>query len=269
LENQNVNAEELKTKNKDDGLIENRFAGVENTLKKSKKIKTTDTKYTKQQLSSPNIDGLNKKTKAKQIETSNFNLEKGKYVPVRCKWIDEVYQSYHQRENYKQFEDLSNIFKEKANQVEWISKIYRSLLAFVLHFSVLQKVNRNNLIKLCNAFTVLIKTSSFQQLPSNYPYAKDIVWLRDKLKEVCIETSEEKFLQLDLKIDTKKKLLLHQLELTAVFDKMSFYELLSELKNENNEGTNQNKEEQYIKGTFRRKLWRRKFKKRKQNNQTT
>ncbi len=148
-----------------------------------------------------------------------------------------------------------------------MSKIYRCLLAIVLHFSVLQKVNRNSLIKVTNAFTVLIKTSSFQELPANYPYTKDIVWLRDNLKEVCMEAQQEEHLQLILKLDTKKKLLLHQLELSDFFPKMSFYDLFSELKNENNEGCNQNQEDKYIKGTFKRERWRRKFRKRKQNNQ--
>ncbi len=110
LKSQNVNAEKLKIVDKNSGEVEHNIERIKDTLKQIQKIKTTDTK---QQLSSQTIDGSTQKVKSKRINTSNFNTKEINYVPVKCKWIEEIYQSYYERKKSIQFQNMSTVFKEK------------------------------------------------------------------------------------------------------------------------------------------------------------
>ncbi len=183
-----------------------------------------------------NIDGLETKPVKNEIIKSI-------YVPVKCKWLNGLYDWAYIRGNNEKFISLTANFKDKAQQVKWISTYYRCLLESVLTISNIKTVEWTDLAELTNAFTFLITTPYFKELPDNYPFIKEIVRLKDKLKAFCLESQDEEHVQLKLKIETKQDLLLQRYEL-SMFSKITFNQLQLDFQQENVKQLNKLIEEQ-------------------------
>lgn len=152
------------------------------------------------------------------------------YTPINCKWIAELYIRYEERQNYDKFNMPHIYFKGKLLEVEWVSLHYRCLIDCVLALANIKTIEWNDIAELTNAFTFLTTCEYFKVLPSGYPFTKDIIGLRDKLKSFCVETQEEEFVQFRLKFETKKELLLQKFEMP--FRKITFNELQRNFKTE-------------------------------------
>jgi hypothetical protein len=164
------------------------------------------------------IDVLNAQTVNK-----SRGISEHEYIPIRCRWIDELYERFK----------LENIFfKKKEYQIDWVSIRYRSLLECVLSLSRINIIEWKDLAELTNAFTFLMSSEQFKDLPITYPYRKEIVLLRDKLKAFCMETRGEECIKFRLKLDTKKELLFQRFALAQHFQKLTFNQVQQDFKNE-------------------------------------
>lgn len=215
----------------------------------------------------PNIDGLNRNVLKTETVKPTILIEEEVYTPIKCKWINELYERFNERGNDEKLNFPAPVFKDKMNQVEWVSTHYRCLLECVITISEIKTVEWADLAELTNAFTFLLTTTYFKELPDSYPFTKDIISLRDKLKYFCLETQDEELVQFRLKFDTKKELLLQRFELSLVFPKISFNQLQSDFKNESDKQINFKKERD-IKYSMEEKPWQKKFKELKLNRQS-
>jgi len=150
------------------------------------------------------------------------------YVPIRCKWIDNLHEQINERGvDYWLHENA-----REEGKSEWVSVHYLCLLECVLTISDMKAVEWNELAGLCNAFIFLSNTSYYKELPHDYPYTNDIISLRDKLKAFCLETQDEDWVQFRLKFDDKIDLMLQRYELAESFIKISFNQLQANFKME-------------------------------------
>ena len=194
-----------------------KFIDLEDDSIEDFKNKTSIGKQAVNELSNA-IDGLNTQT----VNKSRGSGE-SEYVSIRCKWINELYERFKLERNF---------FNNKKYQVEWINIRFRSLLECVLSLSRINIIEWKDLAELTNAFTFLILSEQFKDLPINYRYKKEIVLLRDKLKAYCIETQGEDYIKFRLKLDTKKELLFQRYELAQNFPKLTFNQIQQDFKNE-------------------------------------
>jgi hypothetical protein len=151
-------------------------------------------------------------------------------MPIKCKWIAELYNRYEKRQYYDRFNMPHIYFKDKMLEADWVSIHYRCLIECVLTLANIKTIEWNDIAELTNAFTFLTTCEYFKKLPFNYPYIKDMITLRDKLKSFCMETQNEEFVQFHLKAETKHDLLLQKFELA--FPKITFNELQLNFKTE-------------------------------------
>jgi hypothetical protein len=93
----------------------------------------------------------------------------------------------------------------------------------ILTLSNIKTVAWDDMAELSNAFAFLTNCQHFKVLPHNYPFRKDIIALREKIKNFCLQSQNEEFVEFKLRSDTKKDILLQRLELP--FEKMTFNEL--------------------------------------------
>ncbi len=175
------------------------------------------------------IDGSGIKTKENKPESLVYEGDEEVYVLIRCKWMDELYNKFDERGRDSW---LKLLYGEKEKKVEWISIHYRCLLDCIITVSEIKAVAWADLAELTNALTFLIASNYFKELPEDYPFTKDIILLRDKLKCFCFETQDEEFAQLTLKFGTKKDLMLQRYELATVYSKITFNQLHLNFKTE-------------------------------------
>ncbi|MHB8260351.1 MAG: hypothetical protein ACYDCN_05725 [Bacteroidia bacterium] len=177
------------------------------------------------------IDGSDKKeaSKSKTVNQSPTILkEEAVYVDIRCKWIDDL----HERINERGVDYWLHENARKGGKSEWVSVHYLCLLECVLTISDMKAVEWYNLAELGNAFIFLCNTSHYKGLPDDYPYRKDIISLKDKLKSFCLETQDEDWVQFRLKFDDKIDLMLQRYELADSFSKISFNQLQANFNKE-------------------------------------
>ncbi len=216
-----------------------------------------------------NVDGLDRRViKTESLMPKSLSNEEETYEPIKCKWIKKLYERFNDRGNDEKFNTLAYTFKDKTTQVEWVSIHYRCLLECVITISEMKAVEWADLAELTNAFTFLISSTQFEELPENYPYLKDVVSLRDQLKGFCLATQDEEWMQFKLKFETKKNLFLQRFELSLSFPKINFNQLLREFEKVSNEHVNkttetEEKEEWEIRQSPEEKAWRRKFREEK------
>jgi hypothetical protein len=175
------------------------------------------------------IDVSSIKPKEYKPESLIYKEDEEVYVPIRCKWMDELHNQFDERGRDSW---LKLLYGEKEKKVEWISIHYRCLLDCIITVSEIKAVEWADLAELTNALTFLITSNYFKELPADYPFTKDIILLRDKLKCFCLETQDEEFAQLTLMFSTKKKLMLQRYELATVYSKINFNQLQLNFKTE-------------------------------------
>jgi hypothetical protein len=211
--------------------------------------------FLKRQNVKPSIDVSEKppvKKEPNKYESLIYEKEEQDYITITCKWIKELHKRFDERGNDTWLKLLS---QEKEQRVEWIGIHYRCLLDCVLMLSNLKVAEWADLAEVTNAFTFLISTAYFKELPIDYPYTKDINLVRDKLKTFCLETQEEEYMQFQLKPDTKKELLLQRYELASVYSKISFNQLQLDFKDEFDKQVAVLKQEQNKTEPEKEKLW--------------
>ena len=176
------------------------------------------------------------------------------YSPIYCKWINELNERFDERGNNEWFR------RHITSQIQWVSLHYRCLLDTVLIVSDMKNIEWVDLAEITNAFTFFITTNCFKDLPADYPFTKEIILLREKLNNFCLETQEEEYVQFRLKFKTKKEFLLQRYELASVFSKINYNQLQLDFKTENDKRIAKLKEEQEATLSAKEKPWRSRYK---------
>lgn len=106
--------------------------------------------------------------------------------------------------------------------VYWVNIRYRCLAECLLILSERTSVNLDDLKEICNAFTSLAQTEQFEELPSEYPYTKEILTMKGVLKDFCTNSDEEGVVSFNFKRETKLKMLATRWELANFVEKKPF-----------------------------------------------
>ena len=175
------------------------------------------------------------------------------YSPIYCKWINELNERFDERGNDEWLR------RHITNQIQWVSLHYRCLLDTVLIVSDMKNIEWVDLAEITNAFTFLMSTTYFKELPADYPFTKEIISLREKLNGFCLETQEQEYVQFRLKFDTKKELLLQRYELASVFSKINYNQLQLNFKTENDILINKLKKDQAFMQSAKERPWRSRY----------
>lgn len=162
----------------------------------------------------PETKAVNTIVKAKE--------EQEKYIEYDSPLINEIAQLTEDRNNLHTLYSL--LHNKPETSAYWVSLRYRCLVECLLTFSEIQFIELDDLKEVCNAFTALINSKSFNYLTSHYPYIKEIVWLRDTIKNLCLNADEEE-LSLRFKKDTKLRLIATRWEMANYVPKISFNQL--------------------------------------------
>ena len=210
--------------------------------------------------STNNIDVLEIKRKEQKPESLIYEEEDDEkekvYVSIRCKWMDDIFVQFDMRGRDSWLKVLPY---DMEKRVEWVGIHYRCLLDCIITLSKIKKVEWADLAEIVNALTFLITSQYFNDLPKDYPFAQDIILVRDKLKHFCLETKSEKQVQFDLTFATKKDLLLQRYELSTVYSKISFTQLQLNFKTEADKQNEKLKQEQQAIESSKERPWRAKY----------
>lgn len=180
----------------------------------------------------PSITEQETVNNAAGINTSNVNnpvktIEQAeKYIEYSSPFINEIAELTEERNHYSVL--YSFLHNRKESFAYWISLRYRCLLECLLTLSEMHSVELDDLKEICNALTAVIQSKQFQCMIPEYPYIKEIPWLRDIVKNLCLN-AEEEVLTFRLKKETKLKLIAARWELSNYvpkigFDKLNFTE---------------------------------------------
>ena len=157
--------------------------------------------------------------------------------PIKVKNKKAVYQKVHSsllsslhwdiayRGHEEGFLHILSTYGSKASEVRWVSENYYCIIRCLLLLHEQRKVFWDDLAEISNALTFLSKTEEFHLLPDNYPYTKEILTLKQRLKALCLSTKGEEKINLLFHYETRYFLLLEQKEL-SVFPKITFNQLV-------------------------------------------
>ncbi|HXB41692.1 MAG TPA: hypothetical protein VNZ49_14220 [Bacteroidia bacterium] len=165
--------------------------------------------------STPEIKQVNTVTKPKE--------EPEQYKQYNSAFLLELFNLTEARDYH--FTLYRLLHNNKESSAYWISLRFRCLVECLLTFSEMQFIDLNDLKEVCNAFTNLIQSRSFKYLPSNYPYTKDIVQLRDTIKNLCLNADEDEEFTFRFKKETRLKIIATRWELASQVPKTTFSQL--------------------------------------------
>ena len=107
----------------------------------------------------------------------------------------------------------------------WVSERLKCLSECLLLFSEMKTTSLNDLKELCNAFTMVINTEYYKRLPSKYPYTLKLTLWRNKLKQLCINNTEEEEIVFRLTKENRLELIATRYELAHFCRKKTFSQL--------------------------------------------
>ncbi|MBA2611188.1 MAG: hypothetical protein H0U95_04400 [Bacteroidetes bacterium] len=163
----------------------------------------------------PSIDALNVNNNAGRDLEAQYKHYKSPFVDALIELTDE-------RDNISK---LSPLFWNDATGIYlWVSTRFKCLAECLLTFSEMKTIKVDDLKEICNAFTLLIRSNYFKSL-QNYPYANEILELRESLKKICQSADENETLKFRLLPQNKKELIATRWELHYYAPKVNFSEL--------------------------------------------
>jgi len=166
---------------------------------------------------------VKKETELSVNALTKANKDQEEYKEYSSPLVDEIAKLTEERNNLHTLFGL--LHNNTGTSSYWISLRYRCLIECLLTFSEMQFIDIDDLKEVCNAFTAMIQSRSFSYLTPNYPYTKDIIRLRDTIKNLCLNAENDEQLALKFKKDTKLKLIATRWELANYVPKISFAQL--------------------------------------------
>jgi hypothetical protein len=147
------------------------------------------------------------------------------YQSITSAFITRVVRMMEQR-NYDY--ELRTIIRELpalVNTLDWINVRFRCLVEALLTLSEKESVPVEDLYDVSNAFTLMLESSYYDQLPENYPYRKTIQRLRKKLHAACLQSADEEITKFQIRKETRIELIVIRCELRTVARKRPFSQL--------------------------------------------
>lgn len=141
------------------------------------------------------------------------------------KFISHVVELMEQR-NYEYL--LQSLRRENAETVksqDWFNVRLRCLVECLLTLSERKTILLSDLAEITNAFTLLIRSSHFQNLPEPYPYTHKVKELRNKLRSIYTAAEDMEEFHLNLGKNLKIELIAMRCELRTVALRKSYNQL--------------------------------------------
>jgi hypothetical protein len=146
-----------------------------------------------------------------------------KYQRYESSFINELVELTNERNNVVKLYTL--FIEDNSGAFQWVSSRFKCLAECLLTFSEMKTIEIDDLKDICNAFTMLIQSNYFKNLPQAYPYTHDILNLRESLKNICKNADENEPLKFRLQTQNKNKLIATRWELSHYVHKKTFSQL--------------------------------------------
>jgi hypothetical protein len=151
-------------------------------------------------------------------------LKDKEYPYHYCQWMKQEELGIVHQFAELEFCELEDHFKEKKREAIWVSIRLRSLIESLLILSEMFRVKKDDLIELCNAFTLLIQSKDFKKVEDVYCYATTTKNTRNQLRNFLLTEQREEFL-FRLRPEIKQNLIICRYKLASFFIRRPFKEL--------------------------------------------
>ncbi len=166
------------------------------------------------------------------------------YKWMSSSFVEHISNLLRSRNNAYELHVCSREYPALNKSIEWINVRLRCLIEATLTLSERSSIDLKDLVDVTNAFTMIIQSDHYKQLPEVYPYRQDIKRFRDKLKAVCLDNEGADDLTFNIKKEIKIELIAMRCELRTVAKKKSFNQLeFKETKTKETCKTNHHREE--------------------------
>lgn len=153
----------------------------------------------------PFYDRRQQQNPAKPVRPTN-DIDEEPYVWTRSSLIDEigdyVNDSYAITEMFQY--PRKYWYGTDLEKVKWVSVRLRCIIETMLDFDKMD-VERRDIISLHNALKAMTQASSFQFVPRNYPFKKEVIWLRQTIER--IRSNAPKWIRIYFSKEKKIKLI--------------------------------------------------------------
>lgn len=155
----------------------------------------------------------------------NVTKNEKEFHPRAGKFIGQVVEVMEER-NYEYL--LQSLRRENAETVksqDWVNVRLRCLAECLLTLSERKTILLSDLAEITNAFTLLIRSSHFQNLPEPYPYTHKVKELRNKLRSIYTAAEDMEEFHLNLGKNLKIELITMRCELRTVALRKTYNQL--------------------------------------------
>lgn len=152
----------------------------------------------------------------------NLTKNEKEFHPRAGKFIGKVVELLEQR-NYEFL--LQSLRRDNTERQDWVNVRLRCLVECLLTLSERNTILLGDLAEITNAFTLLIRSSHFQNLPEPYPYTHKVKELRNKLKSIHTAAEDMEEFHLNLGKNLKIELIAMRCELRIVAPRKTYNQL--------------------------------------------
>lgn len=165
-----------------------------------------------------------------QIVSSNSSFVTEHSEEPEYKWVESRFlksiEKERQGSNAYLFKKPSAYWGiDKVIKINWVSVRLRCLLESIIKLSNYSKIDSRTLLSLTDAFNRLVQSSTFKDLPNNYPYTELIKELCIKLNRLIQKGIYTEQLKFSLSQELKSRLIGVRLEMLPYFPPVKFSEL--------------------------------------------
>lgn len=141
------------------------------------------------------------------------------------KFISQVVELMEQRNYEYLLQSLRRENPETVKSQDWFNVRLRCLVECLLTLSERKTILLSDLAEITNAFTLLIRSSHFQNLPEPYPYTHKVKELRNKLRNIYTAAEDMEEFHLNLGKNLKIELIAMRSELRTVALRKTYNQL--------------------------------------------
>lgn len=160
-----------------------------------------------------------------QSAIQNHGIKEKEYKWINSSFLDKLINKLRDRNMEYHLSDLNFNHPIVVSSIQWINIRFRYLIESILTLSERRKIAIVDLIDITNAFTLMLQSDQYKNLPETYPYTHDIKRLRNKLKGVCLEMKGLEEMCFRIRKEMKAELIVLRCELRTVAEKKPFNHL--------------------------------------------
>ncbi len=147
------------------------------------------------------------------------------FHPRPGKFISKVVELMEERNYEYLLQSLRRENAETAAGQDWVNIRLRCLVECLLTLSERKTILLSDLAEITNAFTLIIRSSHFQNLPEPYPYTHKVKDLRNKLRSIYTAAEGLEEFRLNLGKNLKIELIVMRCELRTVALRKTYNQL--------------------------------------------